>query len=151
MYTYQMVLTYLVGRMTMNLSYSCAHRISYSHPLPLSQWNSAISEEAKQQKRCIDSTKCRVFFLTKSWSESVSKTELCQFPQVCHSGQSPLSPSLISVDIFTTMCASGCVGWVSYALILTGWVTTQHRSELWKSLCRFSIGCPTTGECPSRH
>lgn len=48
------------------------YRISYSHPLPLSQWNSAISEEVKQQKRCIDSTNARYF----SWLNH--EASLCQ-------------------------------------------------------------------------
>lgn len=42
-------------------SHVCTNRVNYSRPLPLLQWNAAISEEAKHQKRYIDSTNAGYF------------------------------------------------------------------------------------------
>lgn len=95
-------------------SHVCTIWVNYSRPLPLLQWNAAISEEAKHQKRHIDSTNAGYFPWLNVEASRCQKTALCQFPRfvilVSHHSV-PLSSPLT----FSQQCVCLTV-WVAFCV-----------------------------------
>lgn len=92
-------------------SHVCTNRVSHSHPLPLLQWNSAISEEAKQQKRYIDSTNAGYFSWLNHEASPCQKQSCVNSPSLSFWSVTTQSLSHLCWHFHNNVCVWLC-GWV---------------------------------------